>query len=1009
MPTPRAIRQLDNSLALSDAMCEVIVQHHRGDAFDLARTMVLVPGGRLARAIDRGLLARARAAGQPLLAPSIVTPLMLAGRFVVPDRPVLSRLGSRLAWRAALDAVLAAGDADARAVARLLHGKDELPQRVRARTALRLERLGSEIASAMHDVRSVAAGLAAQPASRARNGAGNLAESIGARLATLAVVADRRDAMLEQAGVHDRDAAIRDAVRAGRLACDGFDRIVVLFADPEPVQRALLAALGDSGVRVEVCVHSAEDVDAEGFPQPSRWEQRPFPTSLVADRQIVLGESPADAADAVVTLIRALPAPRASDDIAVMAPDDETARALSRALELAGSSAARSEARMFSATRLGTMLALLSPLVGAREMEAFAAFVRHPDVARTLGFDEPAHSPDGTIAQYRAETIAERWDDPVPRDGAGESSAVAARFARVQGRVRDAVAPLVGGAPAAAGARPAPEWARDIRAVVRALIGDNTDGGFASERARSVRAFDRALADLADLPAACAPVLAAAEVIDQLVEALRRDEVRGDGADAGVSVLRWLDAGIADERHLILAGFTDGSVPEGAVADPIVGDAERRALGMQSGLRRAARDAWILDGLVARARARAGASISFVVPRRSAQGEPLRPSRFLLRVERDELAGRVARLFPSDREAAAGDDALPAAGASPLAVTPVLAPATYSSISVTAFRTYLECPYLFQLRNDPRLRLRYDDEAARELAPNAFGTLLHDAAERWGRAEAAACRREESAARIFKELSAHLDGAVREKFPTSRGAAVRVQVELIRKRLERLAALQAEQAKLGWRVRAVEVVFAHQPGAGEFAAPLLRVPGAADGQRGLYLVGRIDRVDVHDADGIWRALDYKSSKDGKSPTAEHRRGKRTKVKPAAGAPGAAKTVPGPWDGEWINLQLPLYRTLLKSLPAAAPGASFGGPVDVHPSALGYINLGPNDEHSEFAFLDCTPDEVEEAENLARGIVAKILAGEFAPNPKPAVSDHDPFAPIWGLGMRVAAVASGGDA
>ena len=954
-PAQRAIRQLDNARALSDAMCEVVVAHHEGDAFDFARTMVLVPGGRLARALDRRLISRARAAGQPLIAPSIVTPLMLAGRFVVPERPVLSRLGSRLAWRAALDGLLAAGGDDATRVARLLHGKDELPRRMRARAAQRLEKLSSEIASSMHDLGSVAAAL--EPASPA-----------AARLAAVQAVAARRARLLDSAGCVDRDDAIRDAIRAGRVACDAFDRIVVLLADPEPVHRALLDALAASGVRVEVCVHTDQSVDSQGFPMASAWESRRFPSELLADADIEVAESPAEAADKVVAAIRALPAPRRSDEIAVMAPDDESGRALDHALNMASSCAASAESRVFATTRIGTLLARLSDLVGTRSMESLAAFVRHPDVARALGYDQPGACPDGAIAQYRAETIAERWDD---------ATVAAVRASRAFSAVQRAVAAV---AAALGGERAAPEWAPVIRETVKRLVGENLDGAFESERARSVRALDRVLAELAGLPAACAPQVSAAEAIEEVSAALRRDEIRGDRSEQGVTVLRWLDAGIADEPHLVLAGFTDGLVPEGAVIDPILGDAERRALGMQSSLRRAARDAWILDGILARARSRSGATLSFVVPRRASDGEPQRPSRFLLRVARDELPMRVARLFPRQGEPLAGEDALPDAGTQVIALKPALPPAAFTAVSVTAFRTFLKCPYLFQLRNDPRLRLNYDDEFAREMAPNAFGTLLHSAAESWARGEIAEGRHEEDESRIRAGLFAHLDEFVRTRFPESRSAAVRVQIELVRRRLARLAALQAEQAQQGWRIRAVEVSFSEQPAAGAFAAPHL---AAASGARGLRLIGRIDRIDRNEKTGAWRALDYKSAADAKSPKAVH----------------LAR------DGSWKDLQLPLYRTILRSLPSDV----FGEPVFVEGPGLGYINLAPHDEKSAFTFLECSDAQLVEAEALAAVVVGRILDGDFTPSQKAPIKKGDPLAAIWGLGLRTAADEGDGEA
>lgn len=978
---PRSVRELDNALPLSEALCELVVAHHPGDAFDFARTMVLVPGGRLAHALERRLIARARAAGRPLVAPTVVTPLMFAGRFVEPERPVLSALGSLLAWRAALDRTLDrpldpprapdpadGGGEEARALARILHGKDAMPARARQRAAQRLARISSEVAAAMLSIDEVAARSDASPELRAR-------------LGPLAALSARRDAMLDAAGVADRDAAMRDAVRDGRVSTGGFDRIVVLLADPEPVQRELLSTLATRGVRIEVCVHTREDLDAEGFPRAEPWESRGFPAARVRSGAIEVAEGPTESGERAVAAVRALPSPRRSDEIAVMAADDETARAVERALELAGSAAAGRESRAFAATRLGSLLARLSALVGERSMESFAAFVRHPDVARTLGFAEAGASPDAALAEYRAETVASRWDEPLVRDE------------WFVGRVRAATAAVLPLVQALEGSRPANEWARPIREAVRGLVGDSLDGAFALERARSVRALDRALAALAALPAGCAPNLSGSEAIETVLAQLRGEEIGGEGARDGVAVLRWLDAGLADEPHLVLAGFADGLVPEGAVADPILGDDARRRLGLASSLRRSARDAWILDSILARAATRPGATVRFIVPRRSGNGDPLRPSRFLLRVARSDLAQRVISLFPREPETspAAGADS---AARARFAVLPAISPAPYTAISVTSFRTYIACPYLFALQNDPRLRLRRVDESARELAPASFGTLLHGAVEAWAREEIDRSRRTEDAGVIAAELSERLDRIVRERFPRSTGAAVRLQVELVRKRLAWFAELQAEEARAGWRIQGVELAFTEQPSAGEHQAPLFGEGG------GLRLKGRIDRVDLHDEHG-WRALDYKTGAEAEDPTKSHLRALPRTPAAAGAGPRARSGAKGAAPArEWHDLQLPLYRTLLATLPGSALGGRGGGArIEVAPAGLGYVNLAPRRSACGFSFLKCSDDEAAEAEAMAAEIVGLVRAGRFTPNPAYRMRETDALAPIFGIGLR----------
>jgi len=160
-----------------------------------------------------------------------------------------------------------------------------------------------------------------------------------------------------------------------------------------------------------------------------------------------------------------------------------------------------------------------------------------------------------------------------------------------------------------------------------------------------------------------------------------------------------------------------------------------------------------------------------------------------------------------------------------------------------------------------------------------------------------------------------------------------------------------------------------KPPAREGAVPSPRIGGEA----GLFLTGRIDRVDVNESTGEFRALDYKSAADADPPTRTHR------------------ILRGPNKDQWKDLQLPLYRVLLASLPK---------PIPVAPTALGYINLAPNDEKSGFAFLECSVDQAERAEDRAREIVASVMAGEFTPSDRVPVDARDPLAAVWGLGLRI---------
>lgn len=1016
---PRHITRLDPALPLSAAIATVLCRtpsdasatnqangHQARSRFALGRTMLVVPGGRLARAIERRLIELARESREVLEAPTIVTPLMLFGRFIVPSRPMLSRIGAQASWREALERIASNDVPLLERLAAAFGSPSDMPERLRPRIASRLTKLSVEVASAMHTFGSVRSALAA------RASAG---ESTDSRLlehwTALEKCARVRDALLDEAQVADRDNAFRDAlarefqsqefgsrefesrefqsqesesqesqsqqlgeVSAGAAVSGsakvssilGFDRVVILFADPEPVHLALFRVLEARGVSIEICVHRVNADDAsecdrvsdgvltkEGFPVRARWAAHAFGSQVIRNDAIRVGEGPSDAATEVVASIRAIPTPRRSNEIAVMAPDDETRRAIERALGEVGTRAARTESRVFAATRLGMLLARLEDLLGDESMESFAAYIRHPDVARASG----CVGAERDTANYRVATVAEYWRDRVV-DAHGSQG-----FKAIRDAVVAQVAPL-------AGARSISAWARPLRAFLASVVGEDASGAFEEERAQSIAALDRVLGDLADVPATFSTAISCSDVIRIIRAAVDRTEIRGVGRTEGVSLIQWLDAGLADEPHLVLAGFADGVVPEGDVADTLLPDAVRRDLGFLSSLRRAARDAWILDGILLRARARQAAglpaSVQFVVARRSATGDPLRPSRYLLRVEPSALPARVARLFPAERER---DPVVTKTGATvEFPVRPKVEGSVFRTISVTAFRTYLKCPYLFQLQNDPRLRLSSLDESAAELDARNFGKVLHDAVEEWGREEIARSQPTTDRAAIEKSVLAHFDAAILRKLPTRPSAAVRVQLEVLRTRLQRFAALQAKEAEAGWHVRFVELKFDEQSGPLVIAASA----GSADPLRGLRLVGRIDRVDVHRETGAWRALDYKTGSAGSTPTSTHLKGRKI---------GSRR---------WIDLQLPLYRHLLAEAKQA---------IHVASSGLGYINLAASAEKSGVRMLECSPEEFDDAFGEAQRVVQGVLDGEFTPAARTPFPPDDPLAAVWGLGLR----------
>jgi RecB family exonuclease len=141
-------------------------------------------------------------------------------------------------------------------------------------------------------------------------------------------------------------------------------------------------------------------------------------------------------------------------------------------------------------------------------------------------------------------------------------------------------------------------------------------------------------------------------------------------------------------------------------------------------------------------------------------------------------------------------------------------------------------------------------------------------------------------------LRDELDRRVGELYGDHALTPVEIQVEQMRTRLDRFAEVQADWVASGWIIEQAEVDVQHE----------MSIDGLP-----IVLHGRIDRIDRHRETGRRIVIDYKSGDNAGEPDAAHRK-----------------------SGEWIDLQLPLYRHLVRGLEIvdAVDLAYFALPKDV---------------------------------------------------------------------------------
>jgi ATP-dependent helicase/nuclease subunit B len=188
-----------------------------------------------------------------------------------------------------------------------------------------------------------------------------------------------------------------------------------------------------------------------------------------------------------------------------------------------------------------------------------------------------------------------------------------------------------------------------------------------------------------------------------------------------------------------------------------------------------------------------------------------------------------------------------------------------------------------------------------------------------------------------------------------------VQLAQLRLRLDAFAEKQAQWRERGWKIIRTELEEDH----GE-----LIVDDVA-----IQLRGRIDRIDHRVKNGIhqFAVLDYKTGDAGDAPKKKHLKGHRT------GEP----VLPG----HWVDLQLPLYRYLLKSIDELGMDVPESEQSEVK---LGYVLLPSVASETRFEIATWSDETLASADQAAHEVVRRIRREEFWPptDPYPYANTDD---------------------
>lgn len=955
---------------------ELLAQEYRTDEmWDLSSVVVALPGARAGRRLLELLLEAADRQGSALRPPRTVTVGRLPELLAPPQRAEPEPLLARRIWAEELRRL---------PLERLGRLVDPPPERAElaawmdlAGTILSLE---ETVGAGGHDFRAVAAAC----------GAGLLFDD-RERWKVLAGAQEKVRARFDELGLRTRSDHRRQVVERGEArpgdaegAPEGIqgDLWLVGVAELPAVVRGVLAVSANV-LQLHAVVHApdtlADAFDDLGCVRPEAWRSRP---AEVPDEIIRLVGGPRDQADALVReLARVeLEGSRPSaEDVTVGVPDPEVMPFLEDRLVAEGVSSRRAGGRRIEDAPAFRLLAAVAEYLAEGTWESFAALLRHPDVTEMPGSEGPGGRASLAAAdRYHAQHLpGTPGAGPLPdtRRTRGEARAVEAMRDWLEGTLLKGMRPR----------RRLSEWAAPVTDLLQGVYGgEELDPVRRRDRAvvEVARGVREALDGLASIPADLDEEVDGSTALRLLLQELRGRTVPAPAETEAVELLGWLELHLDDAPVLMVTGVNEPHLPESVTGDPFLPHALRQRLGLLDNDGRWARDLYRLEAMLA-----SRETTVLISGRRNASGDPVRPSRLLLAEGgertarrliaflRDEGGGRdetegPARDWARGLETPAdGPSASSEVTARPFALPPepeIRDTAPPDSLAVTAFRSLLRDPYRFALEHV--LKLEPLDDGAREVDPAGFGDLAHRVLQAFGEGPGRDARGMAEIRRILDRL---LDREVQRRFGSNALPAVRIQVEQLRARLHAFAQWQANWVADGWRIAGVEVT------------PAGRGQGfEVDGQP-FYLRGRIDRVDHHRASGRWVLFDYKTSARARTPEQTHR--KRTGRR-------------GDDPREWVDLQLPLYRHLIRGVRTAA-GEALIPPDEVEQVELGYINLPDDlDAVGEALATEWSRTDLLEAIARAREAVRLLRTNRFVWSPEEnTIGPRDGLAPLVGAG------------
>lgn len=455
----------------------------------------------------------------------------------------------------------------------------------------------------------------------------------------------------------------------------------------------------------------------------------------------------------------------------------------------------------------------------------------------------------------------------------------------------------------------------------------------------------------------CGSDLSSSEIIRLLLSNIQNSAVYAPHSADTIPLQGWLEMNWSPASTIIMAGFNEGYIPDSITSDLLLPEGARKALALKNNDQRMTRDLFLFRTLIESR----GNGLYPIVLKTTSQGDPLKPSRILFSFSKEKLVPLASYLF-GENSAESSQVTFVAERLEKPLLTPVFKKDEITKLSVTAFKSYLKCPFRFYLERV--LKMEQLTGNANEMNVMEFGTLCHWALEQYGKNyDGDPLNKDEVVNFLIKKLEENVHGRYGRK-PT---LAVTLQLENAKRRIEKAADIEVQSRIDGWEIVAVE-------------------HNIETMINGIRVSGKIDRLEYHSHKKCWRVIDYKTSSKASSPEAVHF-GK--KANPLTDEESYYTEVGDKKELKlWADLQLPLYIAILDTdQNVISPDGNRFDSSKLN-YEVGYFNLPDAiTETGLYLWNGYSSDLTSAALNCAKEIIVRVKNQTFWPPSEDLIYDN----------------------